>query len=57
MKGIEEAGSIASGLYRFVESSRRFEERHMAQMRICFIGDSFVSGAYDDECLGWVGRW
>jgi lysophospholipase L1-like esterase len=28
----------------------------MAQMRICFIGDSFVSGAYDDECAGWVGR-
>jgi acyl-CoA thioesterase I len=28
----------------------------MAQMRICFIGDSFVSGAYDDECMGWVGR-
>ena len=28
----------------------------MAQMRICFIGDSFVSGAYDDECQGWVGR-
>ena len=28
----------------------------MAQIRICFIGDSFVSGAYDDECLGWVGR-
>src|SRR5258708_40154355 len=25
-------------------------------MRICFIGDSFVSGAYDEECLGWVGR-
>jgi len=25
-------------------------------MRICFIGDSFVSGAYDSECLGWVGR-
>ena len=25
-------------------------------MRICFIGDSFVSGAYDMECLGWVGR-
>lgn len=25
-------------------------------MRICFIGDSFVSGAFDDECLGWVGR-
>ena len=28
----------------------------MAQMRICFIGDSFVSGAYDEECLGWAGR-
>jgi len=25
-------------------------------MRICFIGDSFVSGAYDGECLGWAGR-
>src|SRR6266850_2518277 len=28
----------------------------MAQMRICFIGDSFVSGAYDEDCLGWAGR-
>jgi len=28
----------------------------MAQMRICFIGDSFVSGAFDDDCIGWVGR-
>lgn len=25
-------------------------------MRICFLGDSFVSGAYDTECLGWAGR-
>ncbi len=25
-------------------------------MRISFIGDSFVSGAYDLECLGWAGR-
>jgi lysophospholipase L1-like esterase len=25
-------------------------------MRICFIGDSFVSGAYDGECQGWAGR-
>jgi lysophospholipase L1-like esterase len=25
-------------------------------MRICFIGDSFVNGTGDDECLGWVGR-
>jgi lysophospholipase L1-like esterase len=28
----------------------------MAQMRICFIGDSFVSGAFDDACHGWAGR-
>jgi lysophospholipase L1-like esterase len=25
-------------------------------MRICFLGDSFVSGAFDSQCLGWVGR-
>jgi acyl-CoA thioesterase I len=25
-------------------------------MRICFFGDSFVNGAGDDSCLGWVGR-
>ncbi|HET7883050.1 MAG TPA: GDSL-type esterase/lipase family protein [Acetobacteraceae bacterium] len=25
-------------------------------MRICFIGDSFVNGTGDDECLGWSGR-
>ena len=25
-------------------------------MRICFIGDSFVAGAGDDDCLGWPGR-
>jgi acyl-CoA thioesterase-1 len=25
-------------------------------MRICFLGDSYVSGAYDAECLGWAGR-
>jgi lysophospholipase L1-like esterase len=25
-------------------------------MRICFIGDSFVSGAFDADCLGWAGR-
>jgi lysophospholipase L1-like esterase len=25
-------------------------------MRICFLGDSFVSGAFDSECLGWAGR-
>jgi acyl-CoA thioesterase-1 len=26
------------------------------QMRICFIGDSFVNGTGDDTCLGWTGR-
>jgi acyl-CoA thioesterase-1 len=25
-------------------------------MRICFIGDSFVGGAFDNDCLGWSGR-
>lgn len=25
-------------------------------MRICFIGDSFVNGTGDPECLGWSGR-
>ena len=25
-------------------------------MRICFIGDSFVNGTGDDDCLGWTGR-
>ena len=25
-------------------------------MRICFIGDSFMNGTGDDDCLGWPGR-
>ena len=25
-------------------------------IRICFIGDSYVQGTGDDECLGWTGR-
>lgn len=25
-------------------------------MRICFIGDSFVNGTGDPQCLGWAGR-
>jgi lysophospholipase L1-like esterase len=25
-------------------------------IRVCFIGDSFVNGTGDDNCLGWVGR-
>jgi lysophospholipase L1-like esterase len=26
------------------------------QLRICFVGDSFVQGTGDPECLGWAGR-
>ena len=26
------------------------------QVRICFVGDSFVNGTGDPECLGWTGR-
>jgi lysophospholipase L1-like esterase len=26
------------------------------QIRICFLGESFVNGAGDPECLGWAGR-
>jgi acyl-CoA thioesterase-1 len=25
-------------------------------IRICFIGDSYVHGTGDDDCLGWAGR-
>jgi len=25
-------------------------------IRICFLGDSYVQGTDDDECLGWTGR-
>ena len=25
-------------------------------LRICFVGDSFVAGTNDPECLGWAGR-
>lgn len=28
----------------------------MVTRRICFIGDSFTTGARDPECLGWCGR-
>ncbi len=28
----------------------------MNEVRICFIGESFVNGAGDPECLGWAGR-
>jgi len=28
----------------------------MADIRICFVGDSFTHGTGDDACLGWPGR-
>jgi len=28
----------------------------MRDTRVCCIGDSFVNGTGDDQCLGWVGR-
>jgi lysophospholipase L1-like esterase len=28
----------------------------MKDIRICFVGDSYVQGTGDDECLGWAGR-
>jgi acyl-CoA thioesterase-1 len=28
----------------------------MQDIRICFLGDSFVNGAYDETVLGWAGR-
>ena len=28
----------------------------MKDIRICFVGDSYVQGTGDDDCLGWAGR-
>lgn len=28
----------------------------MATLRLCFVGDSFVNGTGDPNCLGWTGR-
>ena len=28
----------------------------MRDLRVCFVGDSFVNGTGDDEALGWAGR-
>lgn len=30
--------------------------QHLPQVRICFLGESFVNGTGDPECLGWAGR-
>jgi lysophospholipase L1-like esterase len=31
-------------------------EKSGLQIRICFVGESFVNGTGDPECLGWAGR-
>jgi len=28
----------------------------MRDLRICFVGDSYISGTGDERCLGWIGR-
>ncbi len=28
----------------------------MRDLRICFVGDSYINGSGDEECLGWIGR-
>lgn len=28
----------------------------MRDLRICFVGDSYVNGTGDERCLGWIGR-
>lgn len=30
--------------------------KHLPQVRICFLGESFVNGVGDPQCLGWTGR-
>jgi lysophospholipase L1-like esterase len=32
------------------------KSEHLPEVRICFVGDSFVNGTGDPECLGWTGR-
>ncbi|MCV0427979.1 MAG: hypothetical protein K5905_21185 [Roseibium sp.] len=28
----------------------------MRDLRICFVGDSYINGTGDEHCLGWIGR-
>jgi lysophospholipase L1-like esterase len=32
------------------------KSEHLPEFRICFVGESFVNGTGDPECLGWTGR-
>ncbi len=31
-------------------------EDAMRDLRICFVGDSYINGSGDEACLGWIGR-
>jgi lysophospholipase L1-like esterase len=30
--------------------------KYLREVRICFVGDSFINGTGDSNCLGWTGR-
>lgn len=30
--------------------------KHLPQVRVCLVGESFVNGTGDSDCLGWTGR-
>lgn len=32
------------------------KSENLSQVRVCFVGESFVNGTGDPECLGWTGR-
>lgn len=34
----------------------KVKSEHLPSVRICFVGESFVNGTGDTECLGWTGR-
>jgi acyl-CoA thioesterase I len=38
------------------DGTRYNRPMNASDIRICFIGDSYVQGTGDDECLGWAGR-
>src|SRR5258706_79742 len=46
-------GDRAEMLFHLRKKKQRMSEK---AMRISFTGDSFVSGVYDLECVGWAGR-
>jgi lysophospholipase L1-like esterase len=45
-----------SGANSFDHRFDSFAAMKNDDLRICFVGDSFVAGTNDPECLGWTGR-